>query len=413
MTHTQESRTLIATFADYETAQRAARELQSSGVPADSVHVDANSDTGTSDAIKDQHHEGGFMGWWNSLFGSDDNDRDRSSYEGALAKGNTVVRATVPADAADASVDVLNRYGAIDVDEAAAGTDTTSMRGNTTATETDQRGPIQVVEEELQVGKRAVRRGGVRIYSHVVSQPVEQQVHLREEHVNVERRPVNRDISPSEVSALRDQTIEVTETAEEPVIAKRARVTEEVVVGKEATDRTETVRDTVRHTEVEVEQLGAERTDTRNRMGDTNFTNSGGTGDTQYANTGRSGASGATGLSPSKPSPGVLSGGASTAGAGTLAGGATAGSDWSTNNLTSDYRQDFERSYGPGGEYASMRPAYEWGSRYAGDNRYVGRSWDQIENDLRSNYERENPGSTWEQVKGAVRHGWEKVTGQR
>jgi len=60
-----------------------------------------------------------------------------------------------------------------------------------------------------------------------------------------------------------------------------------------------------------------------------------------------------------------------------------------------------------------MRPAYEYGSRYAGDPRYKGRSWDQVENDLRSDYERTNPGSTWNNVKAAVRHGWERVTGQR
>jgi len=71
----------------------------------------------------------------------------------------------------------------------------------------------------------------------------------------VERRQVNREISPEEVGRLKDQTIEVTETAEEPVVAKRARVREEVVVGRDATSRMETVRDNVRRTEVEVEQL--------------------------------------------------------------------------------------------------------------------------------------------------------------
>jgi stress response protein YsnF len=46
--------------------------------------------------------------------------------------------------------------------------------------------------------------------------------------------------------------VEVRETSEEPVIAKTARVVEEVVIGREATERTETVKDTVRREEVEV-----------------------------------------------------------------------------------------------------------------------------------------------------------------
>src|SRR5437764_3366736 len=50
---------------------------------------------------------------------------------------------------------------------------------------------IPVVEEQLKVGKREVQRGGVRVFSRVVETPVNESVNLREEHVNVERRPVN------------------------------------------------------------------------------------------------------------------------------------------------------------------------------------------------------------------------------
>jgi hypothetical protein len=59
-----------------------------------------------------------------------------------------------------------------------------------------------------------------------------------------------------------------------------------------------------------------------------------------------------------------------------------------------------------------MRPAYEYGYRSAGDPRYRGRSWDQVENDVRSDYERTNPGGSWERAKNAIRYGWDKVTGQ-
>ena len=115
---------------------------------------------------------------------------------------------------------------------------------------------LPVVEEELRVGKREVRRGGVRVFSEVHERPVEEQVNLREERVRVGRVPVDRTIDSADMGAFREGTIELTETAEEAIVDKRARVKEEVVVSKDVNTRTETVRDTVRSTDVRVEQTG-------------------------------------------------------------------------------------------------------------------------------------------------------------
>ena len=52
---------------------------------------------------------------------------------------------------------------------------------------------------------------------------------------------------------FQDRTIEVEEKSEEAVVSKDARVKEELVVKKDVEQRTETVSDTVRRTEVEVE----------------------------------------------------------------------------------------------------------------------------------------------------------------
>jgi uncharacterized protein (TIGR02271 family) len=111
---------------------------------------------------------------------------------------------------------------------------------------------LPVAEERLRVGKRDVSHGRVRIRSYVVETPVEEQVTLREERVAVERRPVDRALSDAE-QAFQERTIEAEERGEEAVVSKEARITEEVVVRKEAEQRTETVSDTVRQTEVEVE----------------------------------------------------------------------------------------------------------------------------------------------------------------
>ena len=111
---------------------------------------------------------------------------------------------------------------------------------------------VPVMEERLDVGKRAVERGRARIHTHVEERPVEASVRLRDERVHVERRRVDRPVTASE-DAFKERTIEVSETDEEAVVEKEARVVEEVVVSKDAVEREETVRDTVRRTEVEVE----------------------------------------------------------------------------------------------------------------------------------------------------------------
>ncbi|MES2462664.1 MAG: YsnF/AvaK domain-containing protein [Armatimonadota bacterium] len=140
---------------------------------------------------------------------------------------------------------------------AAAGTINTETvnTGSTTAATGTNEVAIPIVEEQIAVGKREVTRGGARIHTYVTERPVEENVTLREEHVNVERHAVNRPASEADLNAFKDGTFEVTERAEEAVVAKQARVVEEVVVNKEATERTETIRDTVRRTDVDVDEL--------------------------------------------------------------------------------------------------------------------------------------------------------------
>ena len=122
----------------------------------------------------------------------------------------------------------------------------------------NREGVIPVVEEELRVGKRDVDQGGVKVKSHVVETPVTEEVSLKQERVSVERRPVNRPLSANE-RAFQDRTIEVEQKGQEAVVSKEARVTEEVVVNKDVRERNQKVSDTVRRTEVEVEDERTKR----------------------------------------------------------------------------------------------------------------------------------------------------------
>ncbi len=123
------------------------------------------------------------------------------------------------------------------------------------------------MKEDLAVGKRVVNRGGVRIVKRIIERPVSESVNLREEHVSVDRRVVDRAVTGTELTdAFKEGTIEMTESGEEAVAAKTARVVGEVVVGKTVENRTETVKDTLRETDVQVEQLPGQTTSSTTKV---------------------------------------------------------------------------------------------------------------------------------------------------
>ena len=123
---------------------------------------------------------------------------------------------------------------------------------------------ISLAEEILTVGTRKVNSGATRVRRYVVETPVEKQVTLVHERVVVERRRPRIDKTSGEM--LTELTVEVVETDEVPVIGKTVRVKEEVVVRRERTEHVETVRDTVRHGEVEIEQSPARQAALRLRI---------------------------------------------------------------------------------------------------------------------------------------------------
>jgi uncharacterized protein (TIGR02271 family) len=116
---------------------------------------------------------------------------------------------------------------------------------------------IPVYEEELTVGKRVIEQGRVRVHAYTVEQPVQKDLILRDERVEIEHRPISR---TGDLRMPQEREIEVIERHEEPVVDKRVTANEEIVVRKEVDQHTETVRDTVRHTEVEIDDDRARAT---------------------------------------------------------------------------------------------------------------------------------------------------------
>ncbi|MBL8211718.1 MAG: YsnF/AvaK domain-containing protein [Bryobacterales bacterium] len=254
MTHT-EAATVVGYFPDMDAARRVAQTLVDSGFRRDQVELTSEEHLRHLHGSSYETQEGGVSGFFKRLFGA---DADTRRYEEAIHRGGAILTVHANGTEQDRAAEIMNTMGAVDIDRHAEAWDREPRQTIPgTASRDGQR--IPVVEEELRIGKRQIQRGGVRIYSHVTEEPVEEQVRLREEHVHVDRRPANRDATPADLNR-RDEVIEVTATSEEPVVDKRIRVVEEIVVGKETAERVETVRDTVRRTRVEVENLGKQDT---------------------------------------------------------------------------------------------------------------------------------------------------------
>ena len=260
------SETIAAVYKTEAQAKSAVTDLVTAGVSRSSIdqHMEGGSYLGGSSSLETRPVES--KGFWSSLFGGETHD-DTSVYDENLTSGGSVVTVRAVSDAEyDHVAAILERHDPVDVDNhmgrsSVIETTTTDTYGTApvaakpvaTGVASDD-ATLSLSEESITVGKRMVNRGSTRIRRYVVEKAVEENVTLRDEKVTIERRPVTAGSAVSD-TAFTDKVIEMTETGEEAVVGKTARVVEEVALRKEAVDHVETVRDTVRKEEVEIEEV--------------------------------------------------------------------------------------------------------------------------------------------------------------
>lgn len=262
------AQTVVGFFDSAEEGRRAVTQLQEAGIGQGSIDIRENSgseNAGYERNVADDN-EGGIKGFFKSLFGDDDDEADRYSRVGNSSRCIVTVHAQTE-DQAERAADILDSCGAIDVDERS------SQYGSASSDRSESTGQrretvIPRVQENLEVGKRTEERGGVRVRSRIVERPVEEHVRLREEHVNIERQAVDRPVSMDDARSFQDREIELTERTEVPVVNKEARVVEEVRISKEVTERDETIRDTVRDTEIDIDNTNGRNNVGNNRSDD-------------------------------------------------------------------------------------------------------------------------------------------------
>ena len=212
-------------------------------------------------------------------------EREAHVYAESVRRGSTLLTVRATEAQAEEAAQILSDHGAVDVDarrayleqsgfhthDASAPAYTAEQVAQERASQrsaTSGQRPmsevqvveqavttVPVIEEALTLGKRRVERGGIRIYTEVTETPVQEQVTLREQHASVDRRVVDRPVTAADTGAFKEQSFELREFAEQAVVAKEARVVEEVTIRKQVEDHTETIQETVRRTAVEVEEI--------------------------------------------------------------------------------------------------------------------------------------------------------------
>jgi stress response protein YsnF len=268
---------VVAVFDTSEHAQTAVNALKAAGFSADDISVMSN------DTLDDQGAKiATATGFWHRLFGGDVDLHEAKVYGNTVGKGGSVVSLRAPETMVKKAVDILHTHSPVDVNQraaslgiiaaavapaagavsqgiaktaatASAATQAASKAAAPAARTVKDNEVISLAEEALEVGKRQLETGMTRVRRFVIEKAVEANVTLHEEHASIARRAIT-DKNYIQNVDWSDRTVEVRETAEAPVVSKTSRIVEEVVVGKEGSDRVETVKDKVRRQQVEVEK---------------------------------------------------------------------------------------------------------------------------------------------------------------
>lgn len=278
--HNMARETIVTMFSNISLAEGAKRNLIKAGFLDDDIDIISG------ERLRTEGHEARHPGFWQRLFGNTLEEDQAEVYEDAMRTGGVVLSLRADEDELPRALGILDAHeeltersaalpddyapddgltapasgtlqenGAIDplqTDSAHRGAARTALTGD----ESDE-DVLRLAEERLEVGKRLVSEGSTRVRRYTVTDRVSENVSLHEQHAEIFRRPVSETGSPDQVD-WSEKTVEVEETHEQPVVNKTAQIIEEVVLRKEASDRVETINDSVRRQEVDIDHARAD-----------------------------------------------------------------------------------------------------------------------------------------------------------
>lgn len=282
---------LVAVYDQAGKARDAARVLEASGFPAGNINVTHRDSLNMAELREPK--------LWRKLFGRDVTDSESTVFARTIESGGGLLTLHAPDTEVDRAMKILDVHDPVDVRDPTeirnrkdndnynrAGVQTRTEdanRANTAekvapssiptktspvppvrtslaplTTELSREEVLRLHEEQLDIGKRVVEIGKARVRRFVVEKPVESQIKLHEEHATISRRQVS---DPGAVKDIdwSERTFEITETTEQVVVTKKARVADEVVIRREGSDHVETIRDTIRRQDIELIRPGGDR----------------------------------------------------------------------------------------------------------------------------------------------------------
>ena len=235
-------KTVIALFDDRDEAMRAYAALQEEGFAQADLDILTNDDKDDEPKL--------------ALMRENIPAPDVDVYLQGVKDGGTIITANVADSAVERAAGVMSSFNMVNIRERAATLQGVYAQLSDPA---QNENVLEVIEENLEVGKEEVERGRMRIYTVVTEREVEQDVKLRDETLKVTRRPVNREVSINP-DLFKQKSFEMVEVDEIAKVRKTARVVEEVSLGKEVVEKIETIKETLRRQDVEIEEVKTART---------------------------------------------------------------------------------------------------------------------------------------------------------
>jgi uncharacterized protein (TIGR02271 family) len=247
---------VVALYDTNAGAQAAWKTLRAAGYAESDISVIRDE----GEAERAGLHEPGV---WQRLFGHDLEHHEAAVLSRSLREGSAIVSVRVPESEASKVMSLLDSHKPVDLLDRAKvyglmGTAEATKAATTSAlpSKAIDEQVVRLAEEQLNIGKRVIDAGLTRVRRIVVEKPVDANVTLHEEHVEILRRAISEPGYAKDID-WSDKTIEVAETAEEAVIDKTARIAEEVVIRKTGSDHVQTVHDKVRRQQIDVERVPA------------------------------------------------------------------------------------------------------------------------------------------------------------
>ena len=265
--------TLVAAYDTPEHAMAAVNALKAGGFHSDDISTfDRSRLTPGKDPLTRPKH----AGLWQRLFGNDIHQYEAHVLGETVESGGTVLSVRVPQDQVAQAAGILDLHHPVDVHDRAVTSGIAQPAHVEAATKSmaavplardqgvavtsklaqTQPGTLKLAEEHLDVGKKRIETGRTRVRRFTTERDVAEDVTLHDEHAEVLRTAVSQPGALSEADWA-DREIEVTETKEQALVNKTARVVEEVSLRSKGEEHVETIHEKLRRQEAEVQQVDA------------------------------------------------------------------------------------------------------------------------------------------------------------